>query len=266
MADDLDDFFSDVAEVEAKVAIEEDETKEPPTKKQKSEDDMDDFFNDVDEAAEKAEEEETKEPPSKKPKISGPIRPRGMVVAASSSVVLNKPKPAEEEVLTNSSINNQPTPAIPPPPPPPPPQPTSNTMSTSTQQQQQQSNKPQKPIKRMAAGKVWEDPSLAEWPDNDFRIFCGNLDVTTTDTQLHDHFNKYPSIARSKVVKDANGNGKGFGFVSFLSPLCCAKSIREMDQTWLGSRPIRVKRSDWKDRNASQVKKTEKRRKKQRGY
>jgi hypothetical protein len=51
-----------------------------------------------------------------------------------------------------------------------------------------------------------------------------------------------------------------------LSPLCCAKSIREMDQTWLGSRPIRVKRSDWKDRNASQVKKTEKRRKKQRGY
>lgn len=256
MADDLDDFFNDVAEAEAKV---EDEVKEPPTKKQKSEDDLDDFFNDVDEAAATVE---TEEPPSKKAKTVAPIRPRGMVVAASSSVVLTKPTiDAEDELLhiDGGTINNQPMSAIPPPPPPPPPQPTAIPIPN------QQVEKPKKPAKRMAAGKVWEDPTLAEWPENDFRIFCGNLDVTTTDAQLKDHFSKYPSIAMAKVVTDANGNSKGFGFVSFLSPLCCAKGIREMDQTWLGSRPIRVKRSDWKDRNANEVKKKEKRRKK-RGY
>ena len=103
-----------------------------------------------------------------------------------------------------------------------------------------------------------------EWPANDFRIFCGNLDKTTTDQQLWDHFAKYPSIAKAKVVKEGQFS-KGFGFVSFLQPLDCAKAIREMDQTWLGSRPIRVKRSDWKDRNANQVRKKAKQRKKK-GY
>ena len=117
----------------------------------------------------------------------------------------------------------------------------------------------------MAAGKVWTDSNLAEFPANDFRIFVGNLDSAISETQLYDHFNKYDSIAMAKIVKDGQGSSKGYGFVSFMSPLCCAKAIREMDQTWLGSRPIRVKRSDWKDRNANQVKKKAKQRKK-RGY
>jgi RNA recognition motif-containing protein len=115
----------------------------------------------------------------------------------------------------------------------------------------------------MAAGKVWIDPTLDDWPDNDFRVFCGNLDRSTTEAQLFDHFNKYASIAKTKIVKDPMGTSKGFGFVSFLQPLDCAKSIREMDQTWLGSRPIRVKRSDWKDRNMNQVMKKNKKEKKQ---
>jgi hypothetical protein len=31
----------------------------------------------------------------------------------------------------------------------------------------------------------------------------------------------------------------------------CARAIREQDQTWLGGRPIRIKRSHWKDREVS---------------
>lgn len=30
-------------------------------------------------------------------------------------------------------------------------------------------------VKRVAGGEVWEDPTLADWPDNDFRLFVGNL-------------------------------------------------------------------------------------------
>mmetsp|Transcript_34912 Transcript_34912/g.84482 ORF Transcript_34912/g.84482 Transcript_34912/m.84482 type:complete len:270 (+) Transcript_34912:73-882(+) len=269
MADDLDDFFNDVEVAEAKVVEETEKEKEPPAKKQKtkSEDDLDDFFNEVEESVAKVEEEEVKEPPLKKVKIA-PIRPRGMVVAASSSVVLNKKKDEDEDAELNAAlgIDTQPTVAAAPAPPPPPvPSVQSSNVAMPGVPPPPQSNKPKKPVKRMAGGKVWEDPSLAEWPENDFRIFCGNLDATVTDTQLQDHFKKYPNLAMAKIVKDANGNSKGFGFVSFLSPLSCAKAIREMDQTWLGSRPIRVKRSDWKDRNANQVKKKNKQRKK-RGY
>ena len=31
------------------------------------------------------------------------------------------------------------------------------------------------PTLRKAAGLVWEDKSLVEWPENDYRIFVGNL-------------------------------------------------------------------------------------------
>ena len=32
-----------------------------------------------------------------------------------------------------------------------------------------------KPAVRAAAGEVWVDESLAEWPDNDYRLFVGDL-------------------------------------------------------------------------------------------
>ena len=118
-----------------------------------------------------------------------------------------------------------------------------------------------KPVVRMAAGKSWVDSTLSEWPANDFRLFVGNLGADVSDEALFDHFSsKYASVAMSKIIRDAKKNkeSKGFGFVSFLQPLDCAKAMREQDQTWLGSRPIRVKRSDWQDRNRNTVQKKQK--------
>jgi RNA recognition motif-containing protein len=51
------------------------------------------------------------------------------------------------------------------------------------------------------------------------------------------------------------GISRGYGFVSVLDPKDCARAIREMDQSWLGSRPIKVKRSEWRDREWKEVKK-----------
>jgi len=31
------------------------------------------------------------------------------------------------------------------------------------------------------AGVIWEDPSLDDWPDNDFRIFVGDLGNEVSD-------------------------------------------------------------------------------------
>lgn len=31
---------------------------------------------------------------------------------------------------------------------------------------------------------MWEDPSLNDWPDDDFRLFCGDLGNDVTDELL----------------------------------------------------------------------------------
>jgi hypothetical protein len=251
MADDLDAFFDQVSAAEAEAVTEEkDEVKEPPAKKAKT----------------------TKAPP--------PVRPVGIVVASAASATASSTKttspPAETlegvpsrlpplstaalpagtsgsvstaaatatttlpPLPTASSTTNPPLPPGPPPPPAP---------------------KSKKALLRTAAGKTWVDPTLAEWPENDYRIFVGNLSPDVTDPQLYSHFAEYSSIQKAKVVRDKDGNSKGFGFVSLLKPLECAKAIREKDQSWLGARPIRTKRSDWKERSLQVQKKKQKQKK-----
>lgn len=37
---------------------------------------------------------------------------------------------------------------------------------------------------RTAGGQTWEDVTLLEWPDDDFRLFCGDLGNDVTDELL----------------------------------------------------------------------------------
>jgi RNA recognition motif-containing protein len=46
---------------------------------------------------------------------------------------------------------------------------------------------------------VWKDATLSEWPENDFRIFVGDLGTEVTDELLAKAFNKYGSFAKAKV-------------------------------------------------------------------
>lgn len=80
------------------------------------------------------------------------------------------------------------------------------------------SNKRKKKIMRKAAGNVWEDPTLEEWPENDYRIFCGDLGNEVTDDVLANAFKKYPSFVKARVIRDKKTlKSKGFGFVSILN-------------------------------------------------
>jgi hypothetical protein len=273
MADDLDDFFNDLEQAEAEVVQEKAHMEDGESKETASSEHYATQFNG-----------EAEPPLAKRPKVTGtmlvaaaagpPVRPRGVVVAASSSVIAPKPSdvsstaaapngsipPPQSHIasvgvryVAPSTINFSQPPLPPGPPPPPPP-------SVAVEG----SSKLNKPVKRVAAGKVWVDTTLSEWPENDFRIFVGNLSRDVTDAQLLEHFqSKYASTAMAKIVKDhKTGVSKGYGFVSFLQHLDCAKAIREQDQKWLGARPIRVKRSDWKDRNMNEVQKKQKKEKK----
>ena len=259
MADDLDDFFDDVEEAAAN-AVDEEEGKEEVIAATASLGNSDGHKKELEADQEPEKKDDAQPPPAKRQKMNripiasagATVRPKGVVVASSASVHsttssghdvtsgvgnsgVGRTGGSMHHATSGPSTMNMngsghvghhgnglpplPPGPVPPPPPPPPP----------------------------AGGADQEDPSSAieKWPDNDFRIFVGNLGSDVTDAKLYDHFAKYASIAKAAVAYDhKQGKSKGFGFVSFLQPLDCAKAIREMDQSWLSSRPIRVKRKD----------------------
>jgi len=109
---------------------------------------------------------------------------------------------------------------------------------------------------RMAGGQTWEDESLAEWETDDFRLFCGDLGNEVNDDVLTRAFNKYPSFQKAKVIRDKRtGKTKGYGFVSFKDSHDFIKAMREMNGKYVGNRPIKLRKSQWKDRNMDNVKK-----------
>ncbi|KAL5039480.1 hypothetical protein RTP6_006633 [Batrachochytrium dendrobatidis] len=93
-----------------------------------------------------------------------------------------------------------------------------------------QSTKRQKRLTmRVAGGKVWSDPTMLEWDENDYRLFCGDIGNEVSDDLLTKSFSKYPSMLRAHVVRDKNNQSKGFGFVSFKDPEDFVKAMREMN-------------------------------------
>jgi hypothetical protein len=103
---------------------------------------------------------------------------------------------------------------------------------------------------RSAAGQVWEDKTLDEWAEDDFRIFAGDLGNEVNDAQLGKVFAQYPSFLKAKVVRDKRTQKtKGFGFISFSDAEDCANALREMNGKYCGNRPIKLRRSQWQQRN-----------------
>lgn len=111
---------------------------------------------------------------------------------------------------------------------------------------------------RQAGGQTWEDPTLCDWPDDDFRIFAGDLGNDVTDEVLVRTFNKYPSFQRAKVVRDKRTNkSRGYGFISFGEPQDFIRAMKEMDGRYVGTRPIKLRKSSWRNRSIDERKRKE---------
>ncbi|XP_063673891.1 RNA-binding protein 42-like isoform X2 [Bolinopsis microptera] len=109
---------------------------------------------------------------------------------------------------------------------------------------------------RTAAGDVWEDTSLMEWDDNDFRIFVGDIGNECNDEMLYRAFSKYPSLVKVKVIRDKRSNKtKGYGFASFKDSADYVKAMREVNGKYIGNRPCKLRKSSWKDRQLTTVRK-----------
>lgn len=122
---------------------------------------------------------------------------------------------------------------------------------------------------RAAAGATWVDKTMDEWPEDDFRIFIGDLGNEVSDATLTAAFAKYTSFRRARVVRDKrNGKSKGYGFVSLMDASEYLLALKEMNGKYVGSRPIKLRRSKWKDRQSHSFTnplKVDKRRKARRG-
>ncbi|ORX66243.1 RNA-binding domain-containing protein [Linderina pennispora] len=117
-------------------------------------------------------------------------------------------------------------------------------------------------VVRMAGGQVWEDETLAEWPEDDYRLFAGNLGPDVTTEMLEQVFGKFPTMQRALVVVEKkSGKSKGYGFLSFASPDDFLAAWREFNGKYVGSRPIMLRKSTWKKRDADirKVKRLDKR-------
>jgi hypothetical protein len=53
---------------------------------------------------------------------------------------------------------------------------------------------------RVGAGEKWVDETLNEWPENDFRLFVGDLGNDVTTEMLAKEFQCYTSFAKAKVI------------------------------------------------------------------
>ncbi|KAJ1908269.1 hypothetical protein IWQ60_011708 [Tieghemiomyces parasiticus] len=103
---------------------------------------------------------------------------------------------------------------------------------------------------RAAGGELWEDNTLDEWDTNDFRLFAGDLGNEVTDELLTRVFGKYPSFLKARVVRDKKTDkSRGYGFISFRDPNDFSKAWREMNGKYVGNRPIKLRKSTWKERN-----------------
>merc|ERR1719324_1490765 len=108
---------------------------------------------------------------------------------------------------------------------------------------------------RKAAGKMWRDQTLDDWPKDDYRLFCGDLGNEVTDDLLANAFRKFSSFQKAKVIRDKRtGKTKGFGFVSFSAPEDMVAALRDVNGKYVGNRPVRLKKSTWKDRNCDSEK------------
>jgi len=163
-----------------------------------------------------------------------PVIPATATIARSAA--LKTPGDNECEPTAREDLPPLPPPPVPPPVPRPPPGPPGPPAGPAAAP-------PQTGVVRRAAGKTWVDTQLLEWPENDFRIFVGNLGIEVNDSMLSAAFKRYASFEMAKVMKAKDGKTRGYGFVSLGSAEDGVIALREMQGQYIGSRPVLVKKA-----------------------
>jgi hypothetical protein len=159
------------------------------------EDELGSFFAEIEEIA--------AQQPIESKEVTAPVLAPIAVVAASNAQVIYSKPPEIKEVISSEPVYNYQQPDY-----------TSGfdattyggygtTTATSSSSSAPSSNviipRQTKTFVRKAADEVWVDDSLQEWPENDFRIFVGDLAKDVTTEMLIKQFQSFKSFAKAKV-------------------------------------------------------------------
>ncbi|KAL3320853.1 Polyadenylate-binding protein 4 [Cichlidogyrus casuarinus] len=71
-------------------------------------------------------------------------------------------------------------------------------------------------------------------------LYVKNLDDSIDDEKLHDAFSRFGDITSAKVMRDANGMSRSFGFVCFRTAEHATLAVTNMNTAMLGNKPLYV--------------------------
>ncbi|EIN08348.1 hypothetical protein PUNSTDRAFT_52774 [Punctularia strigosozonata HHB-11173 SS5] len=72
-------------------------------------------------------------------------------------------------------------------------------------------------------------------------LFCKNLDPELDSNSLFAHFRKFGQIVSARVMRNENGESRGFGFVSYQTPDQAAAAMHAMNGAVIGSKAMVVR-------------------------
>lgn len=100
-------------------------------------------------------------------------------------------------------------------------------------------------VKREGGGKKWTDDTLLEWDPSHLRLFVGNLAGEVTDDSLLKAFSRWSSVQKARVIRDKRTTkSKGYGFVSFSDADDFFQAARDMNNKYIQSRPVTVRKAN----------------------
>lgn len=79
-------------------------------------------------------------------------------------------------------------------------------------------------------------------------LYVGNLFFEVTTSELEAEFGRYGTITNSRIVTDARGQSKGFGYIEFSEQSAAEQAIRQLDQKVFQGRRMAVQYHIRRDR------------------
>jgi polyadenylate-binding protein len=84
-------------------------------------------------------------------------------------------------------------------------------------------------------------------------LYVKNLSEEVDDARLTTEFSKFGSITSSKIMRDASGKSRGFGFVCFSTPEEATKAVTDMNGRMLENKPLYVSLAQRKEARRQQL-------------
>lgn len=84
-------------------------------------------------------------------------------------------------------------------------------------------------------------------------LYVKNLDDKLTEDDLREFFSPYGNITSCRIMKNENGNSRGFGFVCFSTPEEATKAVAEMNGKIVQGKPIYVALAQRKEVRRAQL-------------